>query len=118
MGIDAHGRIQYANPQAKQLLNCEISIGTSLKTIDPGLADEVISCIKQGKDKYRFTIKRQDDGIEILISLVRNDTGITGATCFIQSLEDVETAALRLPHIKEMNLQFGYAVAHLTQQMR
>lgn len=115
MGIDTHGCIHYVNPMAKQLLDSDISIGASLKTIDPGLAHKVISCIKQGKDKYRFTIKRQDDGIEILISLVRNDTEISGATCFIQSLEEVEAAALMLPHIKEMNLQFVYAVAHLTQ---
>jgi nitrogen fixation/metabolism regulation signal transduction histidine kinase len=47
--IDTRGYIQYANPLARQLLNCEISIGSSLKTIDTGLADEVIACINQGK---------------------------------------------------------------------
>jgi len=112
IGIDTHGDIQYVNPQAKQLLNCEIPTGSSLKTIDLCMADEVISCMKQGKNKYRFNVKRQERGIEILMSLVRKDNNIEGATCFLQSLEEVETAAWTLPNIKEMNLQFQALMDH------
>jgi len=112
IGIDTHGTIQYANHLARQLLNCEIPIGSSLKTIDPGMADEVISCMKQGNNKYRFNIKREGWGIEILVSLIRNDSDMGGAVCFIQNLEEVEAAAWLLPDIKEMNLQFQSLVDH------
>ncbi len=112
MGIDTQGCIEYANPMARQLLNCEIPIGSSLKTIDPGLADEVIACMKQGKNKYRFHINRKAEDTEILVSPVRNDTDIEGAVCFIRKLEEVEAAAWMLPNIKEMNLQFQAVLDH------
>jgi PAS domain S-box-containing protein len=112
IGIDTRGYIQYANPLARQLLNCEISIGSSLKTIDTGLADKVNSCMKEGKNKYRFNLNRQAEDIEILVSLVRDETGIGAAVCFMRKLEEVEAAAWTLPNIKEMNLQFQAVLDH------
>ena len=112
MGIDTRGYIQYANPLARQLLKCEIPIGASLKSIDPGLADEVISCIKEGKNKYTFNLKRLAADTEILVSLVRSETDIEGAVCLIHKLEEVEAAAWLLPNIKEMNLQFQAVLDH------
>ena len=63
IGIDTHGHIQYVNSIARQLLKCDIPIDSSLEIVEPGLADEVFSCMEQGKDKYRFTIKKQDKTI-------------------------------------------------------
>jgi len=112
LGIDTRGCIQYANPMAKRFLNCEIPIGASLKTIEPVLADVVTSCMKEGKDKYRFNLNRQAEDTEILVSLVRDETDIGGAVCFMRKLEEVETAAWMLPNIKEMNLQFQAVLDH------
>lgn len=112
IGIDIQGNIQYANPLAKQLLNCEIPIGSSLKAIEPKMADEVISCMEQGKNKYRFNINKQENGIEVLVSLLGDDSDIKGAVCFIQNLDEVEAAAWMLPNIKEMNLQFKAVLDH------
>jgi len=112
MGIDTHGYIQYANPLSRQLLNCEVPIGSSLKDIEARMASEVISCLEQDKDKYRFNIKRQGQGLEILVSLIRNGANIEGATCYIRNLEEVEAAAWMLPNIKEMNLQFQAVLDH------
>ena len=112
LGIDTRGCIQYANPMAKRLLNCAIPIGPPLKKIDPVLADVVISCMKEGKDKYRFNLNRQAGDTEILVSLVRDETDIGGAVCFMRKLEEVEAAAWTLPNIKEMNLQFQAVLDH------
>jgi sensor histidine kinase regulating citrate/malate metabolism len=112
MGIDTHGHIQYANPLAKQLLNREIPIGTSLETIEPRIAEEIFSCMEQGKSDYTFTLKSQKHDIEILVSLLRNNTDIEGAVCFIRDLEEERASAWMLPNIKEMNLQFKADLDH------
>ncbi len=112
MGIDTQGCIQYSNPMARRLLNCEIPIGSFLKTIDPGIADEVISCMTQGKNKHEFTIKQQENTFEIIVSLIRKDIDIEGAVCYIRNLEEVEASAWMLPNIKDMNLQFHALVDH------
>jgi len=112
MGIDTKGCIQYSNPRARRLLNCEIPIGSSLKTVDPDIANEVICCIKQGKNKHGFTIKQQENTFEIIVSLIRKDIDIEGAVCYIRNLEEVEASAWMLPNIKEMNLQFHALVDH------
>ncbi len=112
IGVDIRGDIQYFNPFAKQLLNCEIPINSSLKSIEPTMADEVISCMAEGKNKYSFNIERQEQGIEIQVSLLRNGGDVEGAVCYIRNLEEVETAAWLLPNINEMNLQFQAVLHH------
>jgi len=112
LAIDTRGHIQYANPQAKRLLNCDISLGIPLKTIDPGLADAVIPCLKEGRDEYRFNLVRKAEKIEIQVTLVRDESGIGAAACFMRKLAEVEAAAWTLPNIKEMNLQFQAVLDH------
>ena len=112
IGIDTKGYVQYSNPRARRLLNCEIPIGSSLKTVDPGIADEVICCIKQDKNRHGFTIKQHENTFEIIVSLIRKDSDIEGAVCYISNLEEVEASAWMLPNIKEMNLQFHALVDH------
>ena len=58
IAIDLHGNVQYVNRQAKQLLNCEIPLNSSLYSNEPEIADNVISCMEKGKDKYSFNNKR------------------------------------------------------------
>ncbi len=110
--IDAHGCIQYANSLVKQMLNCEIPIGSSLQTIEPSITNEVFSCIKKGKKKYTFNIKKQEETIEIIISLVKHDNVTKGALCFTRLLEEVEAEAWALPNIKAMKLQFEAVLDH------
>ncbi len=112
MGVDAQGCIQYVNPFAKLLLNCEIPIGSSIKALEPGIADEVLSCVEEGKEGYRFNIKKQEYGVAILVSLVENDSNIEGAICFIRDLGEVEKASWNLPNIQKMNLQFNAVMDH------
>lgn len=112
IGVDAQGSIQYANPKAGQLLNCEIPAGSFLKDIDPAIADEVISCIEQKRDNHQFINARQGNGVEILVSLMQNDADATGAICYVRNLEEVKKRAWTLPDIKEMNLQFHALVDH------
>jgi len=110
--IDAHGCIQYVNRLVKQMLNCEIPVGSSLQTIEPRITDEVFSCIKKGQKKHTFSIKKQEKTIEITVSLVQHDNVTKGALCFIRILEEIEAAAWELPNIKSMKLQFEAVLGH------
>jgi PAS domain S-box-containing protein len=112
MGIDNRGHVQYANTKAKQLLNCEISINSSLKLIDPGIAYETITCMEQLRDGYRFTIRGQKHELEVMVSLIRNNLDLEGAVCYIRNLEDVERNAWKLPKISDMSLQFQAVLHH------
>jgi PAS domain S-box-containing protein len=112
MGVDRHGSIHYANPRAEQLLRCDISIGISLETLDLNMAQKVVSCMGEGKNNQIFHIKRKEGALEVQISLIANDNDVDGATCFMRDLKDVEAAALMLPNIKGMNLQFQAVLDH------
>ncbi|MBC8439780.1 MAG: sigma 54-interacting transcriptional regulator [Deltaproteobacteria bacterium] len=112
LGVDNNGIIQYANPRAEQLLNRDNAMGTSLKEIDPCMAEQVLSCIEQGQESQTFHVKKPGGGIEITVSLMTCDNGTTGAACFMQTLEEVEASAWKLPNIKEMHMQFQTLLDH------
>jgi len=112
LGVDNNGIIQYANLWAEQLLKCDIAMGTSLKEIDPGMAEQVLSCIEQGRESQIFHVKKPGGGIEITVSLMTCDNGTTGAICFMRTLEEVEASAWKLPNIQEMHMQFQALLDH------
>ena len=112
LGVDNNGIIQYANPRAEQLLGCNIAMGGSLKEIDAGMAEQVLSCIEQGRESQTFHVKKPGSGIETMVSLMTCDNGTTGATCFIRTLEKVEASAWKLPKVKEMLMQFQTLLDH------
>ena len=112
MGVDNHGIIQYANLRAEQLLHSDIALGTSLKEIDPCMAEQVLSCIEQNQDCLTFHVKKPGSGIEITVSLMTCGNGTTGAACFMRNLEEVEASAWKLPNIKEMRMQFQTLLDH------
>jgi len=112
MGVDKYGRVVYANPRAEELLDQDILKGIDLKTIQPDIGTIVLSCIKQQKTNHIFHTRGQENGIEILVSLIINDNKTDGAVCFMRDLEMVEKSALKLPNIKEMHLQFETLLDH------
>jgi PAS domain S-box-containing protein len=112
LGVDNNGIIQYANLRAEQLLNRDNAMGTSLKEIDPCMAEQVLSCIKQGHESQTFHVKKPGNGIEITVSFMTCDNGTTGAACFMRTLEEVEASAWKLPNIKEMHMQFQTLLDH------
>jgi PAS domain S-box-containing protein len=112
LGVDNNGIIQYANLRAEQLLNRDNAMGTSLKEIDPCMAEQVLSCIKQGHESQTFHVKKPGSGIEITVSFMTCDNGTTGAACFMRTLEEVEASAWKLPNIKEMHMQFQTLLDH------
>ena len=112
LGVDNNGIIQYANLRAEQLLECNNAMGTPLKEIDPGMAEQVLSCIEQGRESQTFHVKKTGDRIETMVSLMTCDNGTIGAACFMRTLEEVEASAWKLPNIKEMHMQFQALLDH------
>ena len=112
IGVDSHGIIQYANPQAEQLLHCVNATGISLQKIAPDMVTQVLSCIEQEKNIHIFTLKREESGIEVMVSQMVSENGAKIAICFIRDLEIVEASARKLPTIKDMRLQFQALLDH------
>ena len=112
MGVDNQGIIQYANLRAEQLLDCDNAMGTSLKEIDPEMAEQLLSCIEQGRENQTFHVKKPGGTIETMVSLLTSDNGTKGSACFMQDLDSVEASAWKLPNIKEMHLQFETLLDH------
>jgi PAS domain S-box-containing protein len=112
MGVDNSGIIQYANLRAEQLLDCDNVMGSSLKEIDPLMAERILSCIEQGRKSQTFHIKKPGGGLETTVSLMTGDNGTKGATCFMRDLDPLETSAWKLPNIKEMLMQFQTLLDH------
>jgi len=112
MGVDNSGIIQYANLRAEQLLDCDNAMGSSLKEINPFIAERILSCIEQGRKSQTFHIKKPGGGLETTVSLMTDKNGTKGATCFIRDLDSLETSAWKLPNIKEMLMQFQTLLDH------
>ncbi len=112
MGVDSTGIIQYANLRAEQMLDCDISTGTSLKEIDPLMAEQILSCIEQDHENQSFHFKKPEGGFETTVALVKDENGTSGAACFIRDLDSLEASAWKLPNIKEMLMQFQTLLDH------
>jgi PAS domain S-box-containing protein len=112
MGVDNSGIIQYANLRAEQLLDCDNAMGSSLKEIDPFMAERILSCIEQGRKSQTFHTKKPGGGLETTVSLMTGDNGTKGATCFMRDLDSLEASAWKLPNIKEMLMQFQTLLDH------
>lgn len=112
IAVDKNGSVQYSNPGVQQLLHSDITVGTPLESIDSHLSEKVLSCIREGNNKQNFHIERKDGRVEVQVSLIKSEKGVEGANCMIQSLDMVEASALKLPKIKEMNLQFQALMDH------
>ena len=112
MGVDNSGIIQYANLRAEQLLDCNNAMGSSLKEIDPFMAEQILSCIEQGRKSQTFHIKKSGGGLETTVSPMTDENGSKGATCFMRDLDSLEASAWKLPNIKEMLMQFQTLLDH------
>lgn len=113
LGVDPQGIIEYANPQTRKLIHTDIRIGAPLKSINAGLAEQVLAVIKQGRTSQPFYINMPWGGdIEVQVSLVTTGKVIKGAVCFVRNLEQVQKEAWHLPKIKEMSLQFDTLMDH------
>ncbi len=112
MGVDNSGIIQYANLRAEQLLDCDNAMGSSLKDIDPFMAERILYCIEQGRKSLTFHIKKPGGGLETTVSLMTDENGTKGAACFMRDLDSLEASAWKLPNIKEMLMQFQTLLDH------
>jgi PAS domain S-box-containing protein len=112
MEIDNQGNINSVNPKIQALFNCDICLGSPLKTIDESLSKRVISCMERGKNNQTFHIQRKEGGVEVQLSLIIEKDEIKGANCFVRSLESLESSAWMLPNMAVMNLQFKALMDH------
>ncbi len=112
MEVDSNCSVLFANPRAEELFGCEISIGSSLKTIAKGLGELVIACMGQERQDLARYIREPATGLEVLVSIRVNENGTKQATCFMRGYAEAEASAWELPNIKEMRLQFQTLIDH------